>query len=236
MTQHPHQGPTPHGPTPPQAQPGQPIATQQYPAPVQSGTPQNHTSQHYGAPQLRGPGQAPPGRPPYPAAMAHPARLPAPVPATRAGSSAAGVLLLASGVLALISMVLPWLRGSAFDSSSGSGGIRVRSVTWNGLTWAAQGVKVENTLGYLLVLALILALTGALLAIGAGILALGAKSVKAMAVAAAVIGLVATLGTMGTVVVLSEGHLKGFQFGFFVFGLSFLPALLGAILAPKGRR
>lgn len=225
MTQPPNQEWTPGQPGGQgQWSPGQPWGQAPQPGAPQYGGP------YQSGPQQGGPQQWQPAPPQGQWAPQGASQVPQPAGA-KAGGPIAPLLMLAGAGLCLVSTILPWYKGLTFSSSSG--GLRIGRENWNGWRWAMQGVNNGKALGYLLLFAILLAMLGVVLTGLSAVLRLTGSKPTGLTWAGVVIGLVATLGTVITIIGLASsggGSFRGLGMGIWVFGVSFVIAAIGAAM------
>lgn len=169
----------------------------------------------------------PPTRPPIPV-HTHAVGGPA-APVGPRGRPVVGAVLMILGVaLCAISVLLPWNYGREYTVTD-AGVIAHEDQAWNAFDIVALTLNEHGPEGVLLPIALILALLSAVatIALAAAALAGSARLPGALVLTPATVGMAATLGTLIGYFALGFSHQM--DVGVWLFGLSFVPVLIGAI-------
>lgn len=241
-------GQQPGGPAPGQ-RPNQPYFDGEYPtmqAPPPHYPQQQPTPPPAQYPPQRGPqpGYAPspgyPAQPGYaaqPNYAAQPGYPPAPGYPHQPGPQLAGkrlivgpLLMIIGAIVTVVSMFLPW--NYDIEWTTGQGGVSMsRGEAINVFTQIVWNVEAGRPYGYLQLAAVVLAFVAVAIVVIVAIMAMTSprpsKKLGGVAIAAGILGMVATLGVFSGYAVL--GALGEAAYGMYIYAVAFIPAMIGAV-------
>lgn len=142
------------------------------------------------------------------------------------------ILMLLGVVLAVVGIFLPWNHHMEVVDSASGGFSYEPGDAMNAFDQVEVNQDMGRAYGTLMLVAIILALLACLAvlisAVGSLVSRAPARGLRVLGLLGAIVGLLGTLGVLGGYLALGAVH-EG-EIGMWIYGLSFIPALVGAII------
>lgn len=139
--------------------------------------------------------------------------------------------MILGAVAAVVSLFLPWNHDMVMVDVPGGGFTYEKGEAWNAFDQISVNQDAGRTYGTLMLIAVIVALAACVVVLIAALGALLARprgrGLGVLGLVAAILGLVGTLGILLGYVAL--GATQEGDIGMWIYGLSFIPVLIGAI-------